>query len=216
MTVLLAKFQTYPRCASLSLGGLLAWLPAMHLPAQEVLCSQARNGGYSRYEQYGYGPNAVVRYQGTETTPYGQGVSVQSSGNVQRVGTAPQFGTIAGTRVNSQGPSPGGLYQSLGPGVQTQGQIQYQATGQPYYQQTPYGMVLVRPQPYFVQQSAAGPQPRMATSVPGQPSRPPVQMQQAPAGRVPVQMQQAPGRSQFTQPAPASVVPPPPAALPPP
>jgi len=210
----------------------------MLLPAQEVIYSQASNGGYSRYEQYGYGPNAVVRYQGTETTPYGQGVTVQSSGNVQRVGTAPQFGTIAGTRVNSQGPSPGGLYQSLGPGVQTQGQIQYQATGQPYYQQTPYGMVLVRPQPYFVQQSAAGRAPVQMQQAPaGRPpvqmqqapaGRPPVQMQQAPAGRAPVQiqqdpagrapgqMQQAPGRSQFTQPAPASVVPPPPAALPPP
>jgi len=222
----LAMLRSMGRYAGLALAGLLsAWLPAAFAPAQEVIYSQAGPGGYSRYEQYGYGPNAVVRYQGTETTQYGQGVTVQSNANVQRYGTAPQFGTFAGTRVNSQGITPGGLYQSLGPGVQTQGQIQYSASGQPYYQQTPYGPVLVQPQPYFVRQqpAAAAAQPGTINTVPGPIARAPIQVQQMPA-RAPMQVQQAPvpvqpqgrARIQATQPAPARVVPAPPAAMPPP
>jgi hypothetical protein len=119
-------------------------------PAQDVVYSQADGSGYSRYEQYGFGRNAVVRYQGIETNPYAPGVSIQTEGYQERLGAAPAFGTFAGTRVSSQGPSPVGLYRGLGPGARTQGQIRNTVISQPYTQWTPYGYVVVQPQPYIV------------------------------------------------------------------
>ncbi len=217
-----------------SMAAALVWSGVASATAQDVIYSQAGPGGYSRYEQYGYGQNAVVRYQGTETTPYAQGVTVQSTGNLQRVGPGPQFGTFAGTRVTSGGPTPGALYRSLGPGLQTQGQMQYSATGQPYYQQTPNGPVLVQPQPYFVRQPAAGTQVQRIPAIQGQSPRvtQPRQTGQAPISRAPIQIQQPtvvtpgqqarpagisiPGQVQVIRPAPAGLVPAPPAALPPP
>jgi hypothetical protein len=210
--------------AGLALG-LIACL-AVSCPAQDVVYSQADGFAYSRYEQYGFGRNAVVRYQGTETVPYSPGVYVQSEANLQRVGTAPAFGSFAGNLVTIEGPTPSGLYHGLGPGAQVHGQVRNTLISQPYYQWTPNGFVLVLPRPYFARANADGQRagPRAAQPAPVAPGqRAAVPAPAAPwAGPAPVPAGAngpgpvAPQAPAEARPAPIAVVPPPPAAIPPP
>jgi hypothetical protein len=131
----------------LSLAIVSSW--ALSVAAQDVIYSESRNGTYSRYEQYGYGPNAYVRYRGYATTPIGvpsyyaspyslltpgygaygmipTGVT-RSYEEHERYGSAPAYGSFYGGLIGRTGPSPGALFESLGPGTRGAGVSRFDA-----------------------------------------------------------------------------------------
>lgn len=90
---------------------------------QDVIYSEFTSGPGSgpvvrRYEQYGYGQDAVVRYRGST---YGPGPQTVQDEHV-RYGMAPEFGSFSTGIVGRRGYDPEGLFNALGRGVAGEGQ----------------------------------------------------------------------------------------------
>lgn len=109
--------RNMPRIAALWMVGATAAL------GQDVIYSEytSNPGGgpvVRRYEQYGYGQDAVVRYRGST---YGPGPQAVQDEHV-RYGNAPVFGAFSTGIVGRQGYDPEGLFNALGRGSAGEGQ----------------------------------------------------------------------------------------------